>query len=212
MLYCMNMDRNKAIIVTIVIVVTTIIADFYILNSGKTTSSVSPNTNQTLIASEKQPSKTLNEYSDNAGFSFQYPNDVQVSKKNTNDSATYSSLELTSNQAKGKILIKIEDTKLKSFDDWLAQDKALLGNIKEIKIGEIPGGQLQVDNKIIAAAINQNILFVIEVDTQNQKYWQSVYGTILSSFNFVSQEGNIPIEVQSWDDSGDAVLEEDIVE
>lgn len=213
MLYCINinMNKNKAITISIVIVVATIIAAFYILNSGKTNSPVFPNTNQALVALEKQPSKTLKEYSDDAGFSFQYPDDVEVSKIEIKDSVIYSSLELTSNRAKGKILIKIADTKLESVDDWLTE-KSVKGNIKEIRIGEISGGQLQTDNKILAAAINQNILFAIEVDIQDQKYWQSVYDTIVASFNFVFQEENVSTETQSLDDSGDAVLEEDIIE
>lgn len=203
------MNKNKAIIVSVIIVVVTIIATFYILNSGK--KPVSSNTNQALDTLEKQPSKTLKEYSDNAGFSFQYPNDVQVDNIEIKDNITYSNLKLTSNQTKGKILIKVVDTQLKSVDDWFAKE-GLKGDIKGIKIGEISGGQLQKGDKISAAAINQNILFTIEVDTQNQKYWQSVYGVILASFNFVAQEESTSTEEQSLDDSGDAVLEEDIVE
>lgn len=205
------MDKNKAIIVSVVIVVVTIIAAFYILNSKKTISPVSSNTNQTLVASERQPSKTLKEYSDDAGFTFQYPNDVQIGKIEIENSITYSNLEFTSNQIKGKILIKIADTKLESVDDWFTK-QAVKGNIKEIKIGGISGGELQMDNKILAAAINQSILFTIEVETQNQKYWQSVYETILTSFNFVSEKENTLTEAQSLDNLGDAVLEEEIVE
>ena len=205
------MDKNKAILVCIIIVVVTTIAAFYILNSGKTNSSFSSNTNQALVALEKQPSKTLKEYSDDAGFSFQYPLDVQVGKIEIKDNITYSNLELTSNQAKGKILIKITDTKLQSVNDWFDKDKALEDDIKEIKIGEISGGQLQKGDKVSAAAINQDILFAIEVDAQDQKYWQSVYGTILATFNFVSQEENTSIG-ESPDDSSDAVLEEEVVE
>lgn len=207
----MNMDKNKAIIISVAIVAVTIIAAFYILNSGKTTSPVSSNTNQALVALEKQPSKNLKEYSDDAGFSFQYPDDVQISKIKIEDSITYSSLELTSIQAKGKILIKIEDTQLESIDDWFAKE-TLRGNITKIKIGEISGSQLQTDSKILAVTINQSILFAIEVDTQNKEYWKSVYRTILSSFSFVSQEESVQAQEPLDDSSGDAILEEEIIE
>lgn len=207
---------NKKIIIlgVVIVVVVSIVTMFYVFNSKKTATPISSNTyeNQTQAALEKQPSKDLKEYSDDAGFSFQYPNDVQVGKIEIKDSITYSSLELTSNQAKGKILIKIADTRLASVNDWFAKE-AVGGNIKEIKIGEISGGQLQMDNKILAAAINQNILFTIGADTQNQKYWQSVYDIVLSSFNFVTQEGSNVSEAQSSSDSSDdAILEEEIVE
>ena len=50
------MNKNKAIIVSVVIVILTIVAAFYILNSATT-----PKTpeNQTPLAFEKQPSKIL---------------------------------------------------------------------------------------------------------------------------------------------------------
>ena len=201
------MNKNKAIIVSVVIVILTIVAAFYILNSGTV-----PKTpeNQTPLAFEKQPSKILKEYVDDAGFSFKYPDDVGVSKIEVKDSITYSSLEFTSTQAKGKIIIKVTDKNLKSVDDWLANE-GLRGGIKEIEIGEISGKEVNMNNKITAAALDQNILFTIEVDTQDGKYWQSVYNTILSSFSCVSQEESAQTQ-ESLDDSNDAVLEEEIIE
>ena len=133
-----------------------------------------------------------------------------MSKIEVKDSITYSSLELTSREAKGKILIKVTDTKLKSTDEWFAKE-GLKGSIKEIEVGEISGKEINMNNKIIAAALDQNILFTIEVDTQDGRYWQSVYNTILSSFSFVSQEESAQTQ-ESLDDSNDAVLEEEIIE
>jgi len=206
------MNKSKAIIVCIIIVAVTIIAAFYILNSGKTNLPVSSNTNQALVAFERQPSKTVKEYVDSSGFSFKYPQDVQVSKKDTtNDATAYANLEIISSQAKGSISVKVSDTKLKSIDDWFLENE--LTFTKEVKIGGLSGKEANVNNKIISAALDQNILFTIEVYTQNQKYWQSVYDTILSSFNFVSQEEEDSSGTQSLDDSSsDAVLEEEIVE
>lgn len=203
------MDKNKAIIVGVIIILVTIAAAFYILNSKEMP--FSSNTNQALVT--QSPSKTLKEYLDNSGFSFKYPDDVEIRNIEVKDDITYSNLELTSNQAKGKILIKVTDTQLKSADELFAKEDGKK-DIKEIKIGGISGMQLQMDNKILAGAIGQNILFTIEVDMQNQKYWQSVYGVILSSFSFVSQEENVQTQEQpSLDDSsGDAVLEEEIIE
>lgn len=209
------MNKNKAIVLAIVIVAVSIAAAFYILNSKKTTSSISSDTyrNKPQVDLEKQPSKTFKEHFDNSGFNFKYPDDVQVGKIEIKDDITYSNLELTSNQVKGKILIKIVDTQLKSVDDWFAGDNFMQGNKKEIKIGEISGVQLQMDNKILAAAINQKILFTIEVDEQSSKYWQSVYAVVLSTFSFVPQGESVQSQEQSLDDSSsDVVLEEEIVE
>ena len=201
------MNKNKAIIVSVVIVILTIVAAFYILSSATT-----PKTpeNQTPLAFEKQPSKILKEYIDDAGFSFKYPDDVGVSKIEVKDSITYSSLELTSTQAKGKIIIKVTDTKEKSVDEWFAKE-GLKGSIKEIEVGEIAGYEVNMNNKITTAFLDQNILFTIEVDAQSKNYWQSSYDTILSSFSFVLQKESTQTQ-ESLDDSSDAVLEEEIIE
>ncbi len=204
------MSKNKAIIIGSIIVVVTIIVVFYILNSGKTNSSFSSNANQTLVASEKQPSKTLREYSDDTGFSFQYPSDVQVNKKDTtNDSTAYANLEIIG-KTKGGISVKVLDTKLKNIDDWFLENNYT--STKAIKIGKISGKEANMTSKIIGATLDQGVLFVIEVDTQGQKYWENVYGTILSSFSFVSQGENTSTGAQSLDNSGDAILEEETIE
>jgi len=202
------MNKNKAIIVCIIIVVVTIIAAFYILNSGKTNLPVSSNTNQALVASEKQPSKTLKEYLDSSGFSFKYPQDVQISKKDiANDPTAYASLEISSSQMKGSISVKVLDTKLKSIDDWFLENKVTA--IKEIKIGEISGKEANMNNKITAAGLDQSVLFIIEVDSQNQKYWVDVYRTMLSSFNFVPSQASSQLPDSSLDD---VVLQEETIE
>lgn len=203
------MSRNKAIAISVVIILITIIAGFYILNSEK--KPVAPSANQAFVASEKQPSKILKEYSDDAGFSFQYPIDVQINKKDiANDTTAYANLAISSSQAKGSISIKVLDTAFKSIDGWFLENK--LTAAKEIKIGAISGKEANMSNKITSAGLDQGVLFVIEVDMQDQKYWQSVYDTILSTFNFVVAESSVP-ETQSLDESSDdAILEEEISE
>lgn len=185
---------------------------FYFLQPKKTISPISQKSleNEIIIA-EKEPSKTLKEYSDDAGFSFQYPQDVQINKKDiTNDQTAYARVEMVG-QTKGGISIKVLDTKLKTVDDWFLKNNYTSG--KEIKIGELSGKEANVNSKIIAAALDRSVLFIVEVDAQNQKYWQNVYGVILSTFNFVTEEQNNALETQASDGVlDDVVLEEEIVE
>lgn len=202
---------NKKIVILIVAIIAGIsmAAIFYVFNSKKTPSSASSLALENKITvAEKEPSKTLKVYTDSAGFSFKYPEDVQVSKKDTaNDPTAYADLEIISNQAKGSILLKVLDTKLKSIDDWFLENKLI--SIKEIKIGEISGKETNMNGKIIAVGLDQDILFTIEVDSQNQKYWVDIYQTLLSTFNFVSQQ---PQESLPASSSDDVILEEETVE
>lgn len=208
----------KRIVVTIIIVTITALGIVFFLVQPKKTispvSSANPSTRVTDI-SENAPSEQLKEYVDDSGFSFNYPNDIEISKKEISDNITYANLELTSNQ-KGSIAIRISDTKPKSIDDWFLENKlASSGAIKkDIKIGDILGQEVAIANKLMAIAINQEILFIIEVDHQNQKYWQTVYDTILSSFNFISQQSKIEKETVPMEDStvSDVILEEETIE
>lgn len=213
----MKVTVVKITIVGLVILALGIIGAFYIFQSKKAVSPLSskPQSNEALNIEQIQPSETLKDYTDSAGFSFKYPEDVVVKSKDTSDPATYASIELTSNKIKGSMSMKVLDTKVKSVDDWFAEN-ALTASAtarKQIKMGEISGKEVAVNNKTIAAGLDQDILFTVEVDAQNQKYWTSVYNTILSSFTFVSQETN-STEVTTLDDSGsgDVLLEEETVE
>lgn len=214
------MNKSLAIRLSIACGIFAVLASvaFYLLKPKSTVSpisSVNPPTKVTDIL-ENMPSEQLKEYLDDSGFSFNYPNDVQISKKEISDNITYANLELTSSKAKGSITIKIADTKLKSVDDWFLENKisTLSAIKKDIKIGDILGQEVTVANKLMAATLDQGILFTIEVDHQNQKYWQTVYDTIASSFNFVPQQTKIETETAPLEDSSgsDVILEEETIE
>lgn len=207
----------KIIILGIVIVVG-IGAAFFIFKSQKTISPISskPQDSKNVIVSEKLPSKTLKNYTDDAGFSFNYPDDIQIGKIEISDNITYANLELTSNQTKGSISIKVLDTKLKSVDDWVLTSKIdpLFASMRDIKIGNLSGRDYVMGNKITAVVLDQDILFTIEVSHQGDyDYWFNIYETILSSFEFVQGQSasiseNTPADVPS----DDVILEEEIVE
>ena len=204
----MNKSLVIKIIIISIVIVGVVVSSSYLFRTKNTISPISePQESKTIVS--KNPSKTLKEYTDSSGFSFKYPDDVGILKKDASDSATYTSLEFKSDKNKGSISIKIEDTKLKSIDDWFTENKlsSSSADTKEIKIGDIVGTEIKANNKLIAVGLDQNVLFTIEVDSQ-EKYWQNVYNTILSSFNVVPQQAS----GQSSDNSSDVVLEEETVE
>lgn len=205
----------KTIIISIILVGLVGTYTYYFIQYKKTVSPISskPQENKTIV-SEKQPAKTLKEYIDSAGFSFKYPENLVVGKKEDKNTTTYANLELTSSQAKGNISIKIEDTNLRLVDEWFVENKlsTLSSQIQKIKIGEMEGSEIKDNNKLIAASINQGILFTIVIP-QDQKYWQTVYNTVLSNFKFVSQQASNVSETQYLDNSNtDVVLEEETLE
>jgi len=210
------MTKNLAfrmIIVSIILTVVTAGSAFYLFRPKNTVSPL-PKESKNFLTSKTLPSKTLKEYTDDSGFSFKYSEDVVVVKKEVKDSSTYADLELNSTKAQGNILIKIEDTKLESFEDWLLENKLTTTSaaVKDIKLGDLSGWETKLDNKLIALSLDQHILFTIEVISYD-KYWLDVYNTILSSFSFVAGEATSATEGNVSDVAGDdIILEEETIE
>lgn len=200
-------------IVIIGIMLTALVAGgaFYLFQPKNTTST--PQESKNLLGSNI-PSKTHKEYVDESGFSFQYPDDVVINKKEVKDETTYADLELNSSKAKGSITIKIMDTKIKSIEDWLLENKlsSLLASVKDTKIGDLPGWEIKFNNNLMTISIDQNILFSVNVNQQDE-YWLSVRNTLLSSFIFVEKQQESSLDTQSTDPAeSDIILEEEVIE
>jgi len=181
----------------------------YLFKNKQTISPLSEDT--TTVVLEKLPSKTLKEYVDDSGFSFNYPEDVVISKKEINDDDTYTNLELTAKDIRRSILIKITETQLKSIDDWFLENK-LATPIKDVEFGGLSGKEAKALDKLTAVALDQGVLFTIELNSADE-YWLSVYNTTLSSFAFVQTQVEPVADSASPDFAeGDVILEEEVIE
>ncbi len=162
---------------------------------------------------QKLPSQTVKTYADSSGFTFNYPEDVALTKQEINDTITYANLELTSTKAPGKISVNIQDSNVTSIDQWLAKNTqaSVSATAKEVKLGDLSAREIKVEDTLVTAALDKGILFTIKIDPQSEKdYWFAVYNTILSSFSFAAPQAAAPAS-----DSGggnDVFLEEDVVE
>ena len=151
---------------------------------------------QTKIASRlpsakeilKVPSKSLNEYTDGSGFSFSYPDNVMVQKKEA-AASVYADLQLVSSNIPGSITFKVADPKLATSSAWVRKNDKLESSKKEITVAGIAGYELKAEKGLLTGFIDQGILFTIEVDFQNEKdFWQDIYGTFVETFAFTQAE------------------------
>lgn len=180
-------------------------------NSSSPSSMVQP---QIKIATEKIPSQTTKSYTDDTGFSFDYPDDLVVVKKESTSSASYSNIELTSKAVSGAIRFAVEDTKEKTISNWFTKNIASGAATKDIKLGKLDAKEF-TDKNITTAVIDQGILFRLDVmPEQEAKYWQNAYKAILSSFSFTNPQ-SANSSSSSNDVSGgeeDIITEEDTIE
>lgn len=208
-----NVLRYGGLVVLVIVVAFGV---FFFSSGGKQETATQ---NQVAPAeTEKMPSQTTKTFThEDAGFQFDYPEDIVVEKKESTSSASYSSIELTSKSVSGVIKFEVEDTKAKSIKEWISQTMfpevgAL--EIKETKLGSLIAREFVLSNRITIIAIDQGILFRLDVFPEKEKsYWEKVYNTFLSSFSFSAPQGAPAASVDTSSVSADdVVVEEDIVE
>lgn len=165
------------------------------------------------VSTKILPSSTLKEYTDPSGFSFTYPDDLSLMKKETADDLTYADLELKSKEVNGSLDLKIQDTKLTSAEEWFKESKKVGIEGKQVQWGLLNGQSVEDKDGIIFAAVDQGVIFTMEVSYGGQKdFWQKVAEPILSSFAFNSETPQTTAQTGSTS-SEDVIFEgEEIVE
>lgn len=139
-----------------------------------------------LPSEEMKPSETLKDYADPAGFSFTYPDNLSLTKNEITDNNTYADLQLSSKDVSGSLSLKITDSKFATINDWLKlNQKAAVEKPKEVKLGTLTATELRLKDRLLSGALDQGILFNIEMPLVEEKFWTKVYDKILAGFSFV---------------------------
>ena len=150
-----------------------------------------PQSNSPATAEEIKPSNTFIDYTDPAGFSFSYPDNLSISKAETEDPDTYADLQLFSKDISGSLTIKITDSKITSLDDWLKANKIPSSNTPiEKKLGNLKALEVKTTDRLLLGALDQGVLFTIELPLIEQDFWMKVYNRLLPDFTFASPVAN----------------------
>ena len=178
----------------------------YYINAHK---KVSVPTDQELT---EYPSPTpspiaLQTYESEAGFSFDYPKTVEINE-DKKDTTSYANLLVTSPEFPGSISFQATDTKLKSAEAWFTQNKIDTGDAEEIPFGDIEATQVTTSGGIVTASYDQGALFTIHVNWKDQEvFWQKVYSTLVSTFQFTTpEEDTAPAPASSGGSTGDDII------
>ncbi|GEM_PF-3101631 len=143
---------------------------------------------------EKKVNTSLKEYTDSAGFTFKYPDNISTTKKDSN--TLYASLELTTADNGGTLTIQAEDENARDIDAYLINKKIRTDTLKKVKLGNLDARQYTLDTKTTTIALDSGVLFTIITDFQaSRPYWTKAQDTVLATFAFVapdatSQAGN----------------------
>lgn len=135
-------------------------------------------------------SKTLKNYADPTGFSFNYPDNFSILNNELKPENSYAEMQLTAGSMEGSLVLKIEDTKLKTLNDWVKANTATSSaQPKEVNMGTLKAFEIEKNNKLLLGALDQGILFTIEIPNgKNKDFWMKTLDIVLADFSFVQPQ------------------------
>ncbi|MCJ7786821.1 hypothetical protein MUP06_01215 [Patescibacteria group bacterium] len=142
------------------------------------------------LTNQNQSEAKLLTWEDPAGFKFSYPEEIKINN-HPEDEENYAHLELTSDSHQGSILVWMKDTNYKTIEDWAKKDpSASSGQVFDSDLGGAPAKKVASLNpkKLTTATVDVDVLVLVEL-TSEETWWNETYNQILSSFEFISLQG-----------------------
>ncbi len=198
--------QKKTIILLVLVVVIALALFVFFFRGNKTSNPLTLQPPKEVV-----PSDTFIDYTDPAGFSFSYPDNLSLSNTALSDDSidiadpdTYASLQLFSKDKSGSLNIKIADTKLKTLEEWLKENQIPESNIPtEKQLGGLKALEVKTSDRVMLAAIDQGVLFTFDMPLIEQDFWMKVYDKVTTDFTFAAPA---PAEAQTTSVSADEVI------
>lgn len=136
------------------------------------------------------PANTFIEYVDPAGFSFNYPDNLSLEKREIGDTTTYSDIQLFSKDISGSLTLRVEDTKFTTLEDWAKKMGAANDLTSPAKLGTLKALQFKSVDRLYIGAIDQGILFTIEMPLLEEEFWTKVSSKVTTDFAFITPDNS----------------------
>lgn len=187
----------KKTVFLLLLVIGLIFLVFQLFFNQKKSLLTSPATNLQLTSTAVSPSKTLKSYTDPAGFSFSYPDNLSLKSNEPQSPTTYADIQLTSKDVAGSLSLKISDTNFASVEQWLQANNPSSKVPAEVKLGNLKALEIITGDRLLMGAIDQGVLFTIEMSLkEGRDFWMEVYSKIMADFSFSQPEvSSAPDEV-----------------
>lgn len=184
------MDKRVIVVLVGCIILFGFLGGLYFFSTTQANKVVSPSSEEKKEI-VKSASKTMREYTDASGFVFQYPDNLDLKTVETTDKTIYSSLLITSKDTAGNIEVSVADTKNKSFEDFVKDNKIATqgAQISEKTLGKLKAHEIKSAKDITIIAIDQGIVFLVKSNYGNNGvFWEPAQQAIVSSFAFSAPE------------------------
>ncbi len=170
----------------------------------------SPLSEKKVVQKNTSAEGKLQTYSDPSGFTFQYPEGITVTDKNSPDSPFYSLLEMSEKGKPEKITFKVEDSDLITVDDWFKENKksSVFGEVKKIKLADLDARQFEANNMMNTIALDQAVLFTVSTNTKKESMLSKTYNTIIASFKLIAPSSSTQNSSSGPSDYSSDVIDE----
>jgi len=142
-----------------------------------------------VISLTPTPAVPLTTWTDDAGFSFQYPKNVSVNK-HEEDNDNYAHVELTNADHPGKIIVWVKDlpSGVSDLASWVTNTPSYANaSVIDTTLGGQPAKKILVTAPVkmyTVGTISDSLLFYVEGTLTDSAYWQGVEDGIVGSFAF----------------------------
>ena len=196
------MDKKQSIIVGMIIVFVLILGIGFLIIKNRTTPLIGP------VVKETETPK-LATWEDPAGFSFAYPEEVEIDS-HEEDTENYAHLELVASEHSGKILIWMKGTAYSEIEEWVKEEVGEKGQILDTELNGEPAKKIAYSEpeKLVVAAIDIDALILIELYPDEEGYWQEVFNQILDSFTYIPLEGEEAAAPETTGGGGGGIIYE----
>lgn len=182
------MSRKQFIIITTLLV---LVAGLGILIiSKRNTAPDKPVQETSVLPSPTLAPVTLLTWTDEAGFSFQYPEGTTIDK-HLEDTANYANLTLTL-PSQDSVDIKMSDDTFKDLNSWVGENSAL-----DATLDDRPAKKIMKDSKEVIACIDNGVIVTITGNNLSgiANSWKFIYPSPSASKNTNTVAGSEDVDV-----------------
>jgi hypothetical protein len=175
---------------------------------GHKTESISQNATAEPSAS---PTVKLVTWDDPAGFTFEYPEGIDINKHDEN-TTDYAQVEMTSKDHPGTVTVWAKDipfvrgSAITTVSDWVSSEAAFKdANQIDTVLGDQNAKKILLTSttpKTIVGTLFDGLLWYVEGSYENSDYWKDAYGKVTKSFTF--KPTNSPKTAVNSTSSGDS--------
>ena len=200
------MSFKQILIVVILAILIGGTVTFFIFKQNR----VYKNTAEVTSISPTPTSVVLSTWTDEAGFSFQYPEGILIDK-NADDTVNYANLTFTDSKEPGSINILMSDDTYKTLDKWIASNAELkLGGTIDTTLGGKDGKKILTTTETIIGVIDSEVLVTIRRDLNLSPLLENTWQKITNTWTFIYPTPDVTKSTQTTtvDNSGDILEEE----